>query len=44
MRELLGDMKEITVLDSEVSLNSSMKEEDVDSLDAMADTIIESMK
>jgi flavorubredoxin len=44
MRELLNDMKEMTILDSEMTLNSSMKEEDGDSMDAIADSIIESMK
>ncbi|MBU3178309.1 FprA family A-type flavoprotein [Clostridium estertheticum] len=44
MRELLGEMKEITILDNEISLNSSMKEDDVDSMDAIAESIIESMK
>jgi len=44
MRELLDDMKEMTILDSEISLNSGMKEDDVDSMDAIASSIIESMK
>ena len=44
MRELLDEMKEMTILDSEMSLNSSMKEDDVDSMDIIADSIIESMK
>ncbi|MCB2297374.1 FprA family A-type flavoprotein [Clostridium tagluense] len=44
MRELLGEMKEMTILDNEMSLNSSMKEDDADSMDAIADNIIESMK
>ncbi|MCB2356883.1 FprA family A-type flavoprotein [Clostridium estertheticum] len=44
MRELLGEMKEITILDNEISLNSSMKEDDVDSMDAIAESIIDSMK
>ena len=44
MRELLEEMKEMTILDNEMSLNSSMKEEDGDSMDAIADSIIESMK
>lgn len=43
MRELLGEMKEMTILDSEITLNSSMKQENVDSMEAMADSIIESM-
>ncbi|MBU2699391.1 flavorubredoxin [Sporomusaceae bacterium BoRhaA] len=44
MRELLNEMKEMTILDSEMTLNSSMKEEDGDSMDAIAESIIESMK
>ncbi|MBU3181970.1 FprA family A-type flavoprotein [Clostridium psychrophilum] len=44
MRELLGEMKEMTILDNEMSLNSSMKEDDVDSMDAIAESIIKSMK
>ena len=34
MRELLDEMKEMTILDNEMSLNSSMKEDDVDLMDA----------
>lgn len=44
MRELLDDMKEMNVLDGDISVNSSMKEEDGDSMDTLADSIIESMK
>jgi len=44
MRELLGEMKEMTILDNEMSLNSGMKEDDTDSMDAIADSIIGSMK
>ena len=44
MKELIDDMKDMTILDSEVSLNSSMKEEDQDSMNAIAHSIIESMK
>ncbi|MCY6959864.1 FprA family A-type flavoprotein [Clostridium brassicae] len=44
MRELLSDMKEMTVLDNEMSVSSSMKEEDGDLMDSLADSIIESMK
>ena len=43
MRELLGEMKDMTILDNEMSVNSSMKEEDGDLMDAIADSIIESM-
>ncbi len=44
MREILSEMKEMTILDNEMSLTSSMKEDDADSMDAIADSIIESMK
>ncbi|OOM76135.1 nitric oxide reductase [Clostridium puniceum] len=44
MRELLDEMKDMTILDNEMSVNSSMKEEDGDAMDAIADSIIESMK
>jgi len=44
MRELLGQMKDMNILDPEISINSSMKEEDGDSLAGLADSIIESMK
>ncbi len=44
MRELLGEMKEITVLDNEVSVNSAMKVDDIDLMDDLADSIIQSMK
>lgn len=44
MRELLDEMKDMTILDNEITLNSSMKEDDIDLIAAMADGIIESMK
>lgn len=44
MRELLDEMKGMTILDGDMTVNSSMKEEDVDSMDALADDIIKSMK
>lgn len=44
MRKLLDEMKEMTILDNEVSLNSTMKEDDGNSMDDLADSIIESMK
>lgn len=44
MRELLDEMKEMTVLDSDMTISSSMKEDDGDSMDAIVDSIIESMK
>lgn len=44
MRELLDGMKDMNILDGEISINSSMKENDVDLMDSMADSIIDSMK
>jgi len=44
MREILNEMKEMTVLDNEISLNSSMKVDDIESMDSLAESIIESMK
>ena len=44
MRELLGEMKDMTILDCDMSINSSMKESDEDSIDSIVDSIIESMK
>ncbi|AKN30279.1 beta-lactamase [Clostridium carboxidivorans P7] len=44
MRELLDEMKDMTILDGDMTVNSALKEKDVDSMDAIADSIIESMK
>lgn len=44
MRELLEEMKETTILDNEMSINSIMREDDADSMDELADSIIDSMK
>ena len=44
MRGLLDEMKDMTILDNEISVNSSMKEEDGDLMDTIAESIIESMK
>lgn len=44
IRELLNEMKEMTILDNEISLNSAMKEHNVDSMDELADSIIQSMQ
>jgi flavorubredoxin len=44
MHELLDEMKEMTILDNEITVNSTFKEKDVDLMDALADSIIESMK
>lgn len=44
IRELLGEMKDMKVLDHDILIKSSMKEEDISGMDALADSIIESMK
>lgn len=44
MRGLLEDMKDMTILDNEMSVNSSLKEGDEDLMDSIAESIIESMK
>ncbi|MBN7771791.1 FprA family A-type flavoprotein [Clostridium aminobutyricum] len=44
IHEFLDGMKEMTILDKEVSLNSAMKEDDQSVFDDLADSIIESMK
>lgn len=44
MRKLLDEMKEMNILENEISLTSSMKENDVDSMDDLVDGIMESMK
>ncbi|KOR27077.1 FprA family A-type flavoprotein [Clostridium sp. L74] len=44
MREHLNDMKEMTILDDDMLVNSSMKEQDGDSINSIVDNIIESMK
>ncbi|MBU3227378.1 FprA family A-type flavoprotein [Clostridium algidicarnis] len=44
MREHLDGMKEMTILDNEMSLNSTMKEHDIDSMNDLADSIINSIK
>ncbi|MBW4829173.1 MAG: FprA family A-type flavoprotein [Clostridiaceae bacterium] len=44
MRNLIDEMKEMTILDEEISLSSTMTEDDADSMDNLADSIIESMK
>lgn len=44
MHELLDEMKDMTILDGDMTVNSALKEKDVDSMDALADSIIESMK
>ncbi|WP_125153244.1 FprA family A-type flavoprotein [Clostridium rectalis] len=44
MRELLNDMKDMTILDSDITVNSSMKEQDKDSMESICESIIQSMK
>lgn len=44
MHEFLDGMKDMTILEKEVSLNSSMKEEDGDLFDELTDSIIHSME
>ncbi|PIH05369.1 FprA family A-type flavoprotein [Clostridium combesii] len=44
MRKHLSDMKEMTILDNDISVNSSVKEQDKDSIDEVVDSIIKSMK
>jgi len=45
MREFLeNEMKEITVLDEKLTLNSAMNEDNLSEMDTLADSIIESMK
>jgi flavorubredoxin len=44
MSELLDEMKNMTILDNQMTISSAMKEEDADSMEDLADSIIESMK
>lgn len=44
MHELLDGMKEMTILDNEISINSVMKEDDSELMEAITDSIIESIK
>ncbi|MDU6876703.1 FprA family A-type flavoprotein [Clostridium tepidum] len=44
MREHLNSMKEMTILDDAMLINSSMKEQNEDSINSLIDNIIESMK
>ncbi|MBB6697572.1 FprA family A-type flavoprotein [Clostridium algidicarnis] len=44
IREHLDGMKEMTILDNEMSINSTMKEHDIDSMNDLADSIINSIK
>ncbi|MBP2034071.1 flavorubredoxin [Clostridium algifaecis] len=44
MRKLLNEMKEMTILDSDMTVTSSMKEDNASSMDSITDSIIKSMK
>lgn len=44
MREFIDDMREMDVLDEQVTLMSSMTEDNGDDMDTLADSLIESMK
>ncbi len=44
MREFLVGMKEMNVLEKDVLITSSMKEENIDEMEALANSIIESME
>lgn len=44
MREIVEDMKHMNILDSEMSINSAMSENDADSLEELVNSIAESMK
>ncbi len=43
MRELLGTMKEMNILDNDILITSSMKDENIEEMEAMAEAIIQSM-
>ncbi len=44
MRAMLEEMKDMTVLDTQITVKSAMKKEQEAELDALADAIVESMK
>lgn len=44
MGEILDEMKDMTILDNEISLNSAMTEDDGELMNELVDNIIESMK
>nr|WP_275299638.1 FprA family A-type flavoprotein [Clostridium sp. YIM B02506] len=44
MTEFLQGMKDMTILENKMTLTSAMKKEDINSMDSLADNIIESMK
>ena len=44
MKEIIGSMKNMTILEQMVTVKSSLKESQMEELDAMADAIVDSMK
>lgn len=44
MKEIVEGMKNMTILDETVTIKSSLKESQMDTLDSMAKAIYESMK
>lgn len=44
MKEIIGSMKNMTILEQVVTVKSSLKESQIEELDSMADAIAESMK
>ncbi len=44
MRELIDEMKNMTILDNDLTVTSALKEDDSALMDSLADSIIESMK
>lgn len=44
MKEIIGSMKNMTILEQMVTVKSSLKESQIEELDSMADAIAESMK
>ena len=44
MKEIIGSMKNMTILEQMVTVKSSLKESQIEELDSMADAIVESMK
>ena len=44
MKEIIGSMKNMTILEQMVTVKSSLKESQMEELDSMADAIAESMK
>ena len=44
MREIIGSMKNMTIMEQSVTVKSSLKDVQMAELEAMADAIVESMK